>query len=93
LISIDPSVTNYYKYRGLARLNTGDTKDAVDDFSKDLNANPKDGECSYYYSFAFKVMKDYPQAIQYAQKAQELKFNMPAGYMDELEKLAKTNGK
>lgn len=90
LIDIDANNMSYYKYRGLAELNAGDTKSAGDDFAKVVNANPKDGECWYYYSFLYKVLKSYPTAIEYAQKAQACGYKgIPQGYIESLQKSAK----
>jgi protein O-mannosyl-transferase len=89
LIAIEPTNMNYYKNRGLAEVNGGNPKAALDDFNKVISANPKDKECLYYFSFAYKELKLYPTAIEYAQKAQQYGFNLPDGYMEGLKKLAK----
>jgi protein O-mannosyl-transferase len=90
LIAIDPRNTEYYKNRGLAKLNSGNPADAITDFNKVLSVNPKEKECLYYYSFAYKVLKSYPKAIDYALKAQQNGFKLPDGYLAELQNLAKT---
>lgn len=91
LINIDPNNMVYYKNRGLAELNSGDVKAAINDFSRVMNTTPKDGECLYYFSFAYKMLKAYPTAIDYAQKAAQCGFKLPPGYMQELQNQPKTN--
>jgi hypothetical protein len=54
-----------------------------------LSVHPKDGECLYYYSFLYKVLKSYPTAIDYAQKAQQYGYKIPQGYIEGLQKSAK----
>jgi len=90
LINIDPTNMEYYRYRGLAQLNIGDLKDAMDDFTKVINANPKDMECLYFISFAYNKLKSFSKAIEYAQKAQQGGYKLPAGYIDGLQKNGKT---
>lgn len=89
LIAIDPNNMDYYKNRGLAEVNSGAEQAAINDFNKVLGNNPKDGECLYYFSFAYKDLKSYPMAIQYAEKAQQCGYKLPAGYMETLQKPAK----
>jgi len=89
LITIDPANPDYYKNRGLAELNSGNIKQAMDDFNKVINANPKDGECLYYFSFAYKMLKSYPTAIEYAQRAQQNGYKLPGGYIELLQKSQK----
>jgi tetratricopeptide (TPR) repeat protein len=85
LIAIDPRNMDYFKNRGLATLNNGKPTEAMDDFNKVLSANPKDKECLYYVSFAYKMLKSYPKAMEYAQKARQNGFNLPDGYLAELQ--------
>jgi len=93
LIAIDPTNMGYYKNRGAAELNSGKINEAMDDFNKVINANPQDGQCLYYLSFAFNELKSYAKAIEYAQKAQQNGFQLPDGYLAELQESAGTNSK
>jgi len=93
LIAIEPANVDYNKNRGLAELNSGKVKDALDDFNRVVNVHPKDGECYYYFSFAYKVLKSYPTAIEYAQRAQQCGYKIPEGYIEILQKSAKESGK
>jgi len=90
LIRIDPTNMSYYKNRGLAELNSGNLKSATDDFTKVINADSKDGECWYYFSFANKMLKSYKTAIEYAQKAQQYGYKLPDGYIELLRKSAES---
>ncbi len=93
LIAIDPRNIDYFKNRGLALLNSGKPEEALNDFDKVINATPKDAQCLYYFSFAYKVMKSFGKAMEYAQKAQQAGFKLPDGYLDELGRGAKATGK
>jgi tetratricopeptide (TPR) repeat protein len=92
LIAIDPSPPDYYKYRGLAELNTGRANESITDLNKALNGNPKDKECMYYLSFAYKTLKSYSLAINYALQAQKNGYKLEDGYLEGLQKSAGSNG-
>ena len=92
LINIESTNMEYYKNRGLAKLNSGFPKDALEDFNKVMNANPKDGACLYYSSFAYKELKAFSTAVEYAGKALQLGYKLPAGYLEGLQQSAKANG-
>jgi protein O-mannosyl-transferase len=91
LIAIEPAKADYYYKRGVARFNMGDAKDAVDDFLKEINANPKDASCLWDLSLSYKSLNDYRQAIQFGQKAEQAGVKLPDGYLADLQKSAKSN--
>ncbi len=92
LIAIDPRKPEYYLSRGVAEFNTGDFKDAIQDFNRELSANPKDANCLLDLSLAYKAQKMYSQAVNYALKAGQNGYKLPDGYISDLQKLAKAGG-
>ncbi len=91
LIQIEPNNAEFYKSRGLAELNLGMNNDAIKDFNKMLGANPKDKETLYFMCLTYKGLKSYPQALDYAKKAQEAGYKVPDGTVEELQKLARSS--
>jgi tetratricopeptide (TPR) repeat protein len=91
LITIEPKVDYYYK-RGVARFNLGDAKDAIEDFNKQISANPKDANCLLDLSLSYKSLKLYPAAIDYARKAEQNGMKLPDNYIADLQKSVKTSG-
>ncbi|HTB32353.1 MAG TPA: tetratricopeptide repeat protein [Bacteroidia bacterium] len=92
LIAIEPNNPDYYYKRGIARFNLGQIKDAIDDFNKELSANHKDGGCMWDLALCYKSLKQYPQAIDFAQKAQQFGVKVPDGFVGDLQKMAKSSG-
>jgi tetratricopeptide (TPR) repeat protein len=90
LLSIDPNNPEYFRGRGFAELNLGMNNDAISDLNKALAANAKDKEALFFMSLVYKNLKSYPEALSYAQKAQENGYKVPQGTIEELQKLAKS---
>ncbi len=92
LIAIDPNNHDYYFKRGIAEFNMGKMKESIDDFMREINANPKNNGCLFDLSLAYKAQKQYSKAIEYAQRAQQYGFKLADTYLPELQKLAKSGG-
>ncbi|HTA27079.1 MAG TPA: tetratricopeptide repeat protein [Bacteroidia bacterium] len=92
LIAIDPNNHDYYFKRGIAEFNLGKMKEAIDDFLRELNANPKNNGCLFDLSLSYKAEKQYTKAIEYAQKAEQYGFKLSDNYISDLQKMAKSGG-
>ena len=92
LIGIEPNNHDYYFKRGIGEFNLGKIQEAIDDFNKEISANPKNAGCLFDLSLSYKSLKQYSKAIEYAQKAATYKYDLPPTYMADLQKSAKSNG-
>jgi len=92
LITIDPTISQYYVNRGLSKGEAGYMKDGIEDFNKALKVDSNNATCWYDLSFVYWVMKSYPMAINYAYRAQQHGYKLPRGYISRLQSLAKSNG-
>jgi tetratricopeptide (TPR) repeat protein len=81
LIQINPDVPKFYFYRGVAESNLGNNKAALADFMRDLNADPKNGNCLSDIAIVYQQMKDYPTALSYALKAKQAGYPVTDEFM------------
>jgi tetratricopeptide (TPR) repeat protein len=66
----------------------GNSAAALSDFNAALKLDPHSGNAYFNRSLTYKMMGRYPEAINDAMAAQQNNFQLPAGYLDELHKLA-----
>jgi len=84
-IQIDPSVADYYTFRGeLYRLKS-DVANAVADYSKSIELNPNNGEVYYFRAICYKFIKEYDLARSDVRQAQSLGYTVPAFFINELQ--------
>ena len=84
-IQIDPSVADYYTFRGeLYRLKS-DVTNAVADYSKSIELNPSNGEVYYFRAICYSFIKEYDKARSDVRQAQSLGYTVPAFFINELQ--------
>ena len=84
-IQADPSVADYYTFRGeLYRLKS-DVANAVADYSKSIELNPNNGEVYYFRAICYKFIKEYDKARSDVRQAQGLGYTVPAFFINELQ--------
>ncbi len=88
LISHKPQEPAFYLYRGKAYLNGGNAAMTVKDCLHVLDLQPNNGECMYYLSVAYDRLSDEQDALNYALKANQNKYTVPADYLGRLQKFA-----
>ena len=89
LIRMNPT-PEYYFYRGQAEHNKGDYGAAIADYLHSLAMKPGNPDCMYDLSMAYKSIKDYSNALNYAEKAGQAGFKLPDNYIAQLQQLAKS---
>ena len=84
-IQADPSVADYYTFRGeLYRLKS-DVANAVADYSKSIELNPNNGEVYYFRAICYKFIKEYDLARKDVSEAQRLGYAVPAYFIQDLQ--------
>lgn len=88
LIRREPKEPSNYLYRGNALLNGGNPEAATHDYLQLLQLQPANGECMYDLSLAYDKLSDEKDALEYALKANQNKFQVPVDYLNRLQKSA-----
>lgn len=84
-IQADPSVAEYYTFRGeLYRLKS-DVPNAVADYSKSIELNPNNGEVYYFRAICYQFIKEYDLAMSDVRKAQSLGYVVPSYFISDLQ--------
>jgi protein O-mannosyl-transferase len=86
LIRRQPKELSFYINRGNAYLNGGNAQIAINDYLHILTLQPNNGECMYDLSLAYNKLGDNTNAFDYAEKANQNKFQVPADYLNRLQK-------
>ncbi len=88
-IGLKPGNANLYTSRASAYLQKGGTSDgqALSDFSSAIRLDPGQGFAYYGRSLIYYSKKQYKDALNDANKAKELGFNVPNDFLDELKKV------
>ena len=87
-IQVKPDFTDAYVNRAITFGMAGNSAAALSDFNAALKLDPHSGNAYFNRSLTYKMMGRYPEAINDAMAAQQNNFQLPAGYLDELHKLA-----
>jgi protein O-mannosyl-transferase len=88
LIRRNPTEPSNYLSRGNAWLNGGNPGMAVKDYLHLLELQSDNGTCMYDLSVAYDKLGDEKDALNYALKANQNKFQVPVDYLNRLQKLA-----
>ncbi|MBI4946647.1 MAG: tetratricopeptide repeat protein [Bacteroidetes bacterium] len=70
--------------RGIAKFNAQKLEAAITDFKNYIKMVPNNAEANYNASIASKNLNRFAEALQFAQRAVELKYPVSQQYMDEL---------
>jgi protein O-mannosyl-transferase len=86
LISREPKEPSNYLYRGNVLLNGGNPQAAIQDYLHLLELQPTNGECMYDLSLAYDRLSDEKDALSYALRANQNKYQVPVAYLNKLQK-------
>ena len=86
LIKMNPNVPLYYFNRGIAQFDKGNIKAALEDFNRTIALDPTNAGCLYDMSLAYQQVKDYPNALECAQKAKQNGYPVTDAYISSLQK-------
>lgn len=86
LIKVNPDKPNTYLDRGAAEWDAGDYKNAMTDFVYYNKIEPNNGQCLFDMAVTCEKMKDYKKALEYAQMAKSVKFDVKDEYIKFLNK-------
>jgi len=84
-IQIDPSVADYYTFRGQLYRLKSDVANAVADYSKSIELNPNNGEVYYFRAICYHFIKEYDLARKDVSEAQRLGYAVPAYFIQDLQ--------
>ncbi len=85
LMSKEPNNAGLFNSRGLVFFKSGKVKEALDDYNRALALNPNYGEVYYRRSKVYFYLQLTNEAKIDAQKAQQLGFNVPIQYLQQLQ--------
>ncbi len=86
LISREPKEPSNYLFRGNVLLNGGNPQAAVQDYLHMLELQPTNGECMYDLSLAYDRLSNEKDALSYALKANQNKYQVPPAYIEKIQK-------
>ena len=84
-IQIDPSVADYYTFRGQLYRLKSDVPNAVADYNKSIELNPNNGEVYYFRAICYQFIKEYEKAMSDARQAQSLGYAVPSYFISDLQ--------
>ena len=87
-IQIDPSVADYYTFRGELYRNRSDITNAAVDYSKSIELNPSNAEVYYFRAICYRFSGKYDLAWADVHKAQDLGYVFPAGFIADLQNVS-----
>ena len=84
-IEMDPTVAEFYTFRGNLYRNKSDIGNAIADYSKSIQINPNNGEVYYWRAICYYAVKDYGKAWEDVHKAQSLGYTAFGGFIYDLQ--------
>jgi len=84
-IQADPSVAEYYTFRGQLYQLKSDVASAIADYNKSIELNPNNGEVYYFRAICYNYIKEYDKARSDVRQAQSLGYTVPAFFINELQ--------
>ncbi|HEY6162850.1 MAG TPA: tetratricopeptide repeat protein, partial [Bacteroidia bacterium] len=87
-IQVKPDFTDAYLNRAITYGMAGKSEAALADFNSALAIDPHSGNVYFNRSLTYKMIGRFTEALNDALAAQQNNFQLPAGYLDELHKLA-----
>ncbi|NQV01839.1 MAG: tetratricopeptide repeat protein, partial [Bacteroidia bacterium] len=84
LIRLDPRNDDFYLRKGLCLFHLGNHPAAKDEFNRCLNLNPRNAAAVFNLSVIYSAERKYPEALEYAQRAQSLGFQVDPGCLEKL---------
>jgi tetratricopeptide (TPR) repeat protein len=85
-IDINPKLPGAYGNRGITYTKKGEYDHAISDFNKALEITPKDAQAYGNRARAYYFQKEYDKSWEDAKKAQDLGYQIPADFLDDLRK-------
>jgi tetratricopeptide (TPR) repeat protein len=85
-IEIDPLLAQAYNNRGWAYIKKWQYDYAISDFNKTIEINPRFVEAYYYRAIAYFLVEEYDKSLLDVIKAQQLGYQIPLGFLDDLRK-------
>ena len=75
-----------YYHRGNVSMKEARYDEAISDFTRAIEINPKHGDAYYSRGIVYYYKKDYPKSLDDFNKAQELGIDVPPGIFQALRK-------
>jgi tetratricopeptide (TPR) repeat protein len=88
-IEIDPRLAHAYNNRGWAYMKKWRYDQAISDFDKTIEIDPKFVEAYYYRAIVYFLVEEYEKSLVDAIKAQQLGYQIPTKFLDDLRKAAR----
>jgi tetratricopeptide (TPR) repeat protein len=87
-IEINPRLVHAYNNRGWAYIKKWQYDRAISDFDKTIEIDPKFAEAYFYRSIVYFLVEEYGKSLSDAIKAQQLGYQIPLHFLDDLRKAA-----
>ena len=91
-IEIDPRLARAYNNRGWAYIKNWQYDQAISDFSKTIEIDPRFVEAYFYRAVGYFLVEEYDKSLLDVIKAQQLGYQIPPEFLDELRKAAGSIG-
>jgi tetratricopeptide (TPR) repeat protein len=82
LIGINPDVPMNFLDRGAAEWDAGQYQSALADFTYYHKIDPNNGQCLFNLAVTYEKLKDFKNALTYAQMAKDVKFQVKDEYLN-----------
>jgi lipoprotein NlpI len=87
-IEINPQLAHAYNNRGWAYIKKWQYDQAISDFDKTIEIDPKFVEAYFYRAIAYFLVEEYDKSLLDVIKAQQLGYQIPLKFLDDLRKAA-----
>ncbi len=81
LIQNNPNLYGYFHFRGISEFYKGDLNPAMNDFMHTLQIAPHDSESMYYLSITYRRIRDFDNALKYAEMAINAQYPVSIEYI------------
>jgi tetratricopeptide (TPR) repeat protein len=86
-IEIDPRLAQAYNNRGWAYIKKWQYDQAISDFNKTIEINPAFIEAYFYRAIVYFLVEEYEKSLVDVIKAQQLGYQIPLKFLDDLRKV------
>lgn len=87
-VEIDPRLAQAYNNRGWAYIKMQQYDEAVSDFNRTIEIDPRLAEAYFYRAIVYSLLEEYGKALLDAIKGQQLGYQIPLEFFDDLQKAA-----
>lgn len=87
-IEINPRLAHAYNNRGWAYIKKWQYDQAISDFNKTIEIDPRFVEAYFYRAVVYFLVEEYDKSLLDVIKAQQLDYQIPIKFLDELQKAA-----